>query len=128
MGVNGPDEPKDARGAVLTEGAFVCYTTNSRDSGLSFGHIKKIQTKHEQVRRYDYTTKEHKMVWRTEHKIRVNVTDAFGKPKMQTEWDPTAPNPENVDWGGNGFGDHVETDRQVVSGMIDHSEAKFLLI
>ena len=122
MGVNGP---VDVKGVPLQEGQLVCYTTNSRGSGLQFGTVRKIYEKTETRRQYDYRTRSYtNPVPVTSYRVSFNVTDVDGKPRMQTEYDSTIPNPESY----NGFGKHVETDNQVVSGIIDYQSNKFLIL
>lgn len=120
--------PTDAKGVHLIEGQFVCYTTNDRDSGLQFGHIKTLSIKTQSKQVYDYQSQKSEMRDFQEVRIVVLITDAHGVPKMQTEWDSTAPNPDSVQWGGNGFGKHVEIDKQCVSGRIHHHADKFLVL
>lgn len=120
--------PTDAKGVPLVEGQFVCYTVSERGSALQFGHIKKVNVKTQQRYVFNRQTNQREVELYDEVRITVFITDAFGKPKMQQEWDSTAPNPDNLARGGNGFGKHVDTDRQCVSGAIHYYSDKFLVL
>jgi hypothetical protein len=103
----------DARGAVLGVGDFVCYTVNTRGSGLSFGHIFKIDEK--QVTRYTYdpVTYDRTPYQDIDFIIVVAVTDAFGNTVFETEWD-------------SANRQHVTTTKPTKSGRIAHHKLKFL--
>lgn len=119
--------PVDVRGIPLTEGALVCYTTNSRGSGLQFGTVRKIHEKVHNVRPYDYATGTYgPPTPKTSYKVSFNITDVDGNIKYQQEWDADAPNPDS--YNGTGFGKHVPTDKPCVSGIIDNEAGKFLIL
>lgn len=124
----GVKTPVDVRGIPLTEGQLVCYTTNARESGLQFGTIRQIRTKHTVRQRMNYETNQPEDMDFYEHRIVFNITDVDGTPKFETRFDPDVPNPESRRWGGNGFGEYVLTDIQSKSGLVQYSSGKFLIL
>lgn len=109
--------PLDVRGNLLAVGDFVCYTTNSRGSGLNFGHIDAINEKNTQ--RYDWEGPLDNRVRITtpwiEYKIVVAVTDVDGNPKFLEEFDRNTRT-----WIANG--------RRRKTGQLEYSASKFMKI
>lgn len=121
--------PVDARDVPLNVGDFVAYATKDRDSVLQFGTIFKIKEKVDERPVYDPDTRKYTGTEPyTTYKIQMLKTTPQGQPVFDTVWDRSAPNPENVKWGGDGFGKHVLTDNQSKSGFVEYSASKFLRV
>lgn len=106
-------KPTDARGRDINIGDFVCYTTNTRESGLAFGFVRMIKERAGVINQYDPSSRTWNLVPHTHFRIAVNQTDAFGNPKYVTKYDPIQR-------------DYVKTPHEKKSGLVNHSSDKFL--
>lgn len=107
----GTPVPQDVRGHDIVVGQLVCYSTNDRHSGLKFGTVRNIKTKHTQ--RTDHRDGSLYDQW--SHTIVMDTTDVTGKPLYETEWDSI-------------LGKHEETTIQRRSGRVEHSAGKFMIL
>lgn len=106
----GTPVPEDVRGHSIRVGQLVCYSTNDRHSGLKFGTVRDIKTKHTPRTDRDGMPCDH-----YSHTIVMDTTDVTGKPLYETEWDSI-------------LGKHTETTIQRRSGRVQYASDKFLIL
>lgn len=107
--------PKDANGIQIQIGDLVCYTTNSRDSGLGFGRVATIKETPTTISVINHITQQWDRVPSLSFRISVQLTDPRGNPRIAKRYDTAT----------GRYEDYEVTSR---SGQIIHAPHKFLIL